>query len=73
MTPFYLYKYRQEGIRFMDVLQNKTNKELLQSMLAETAKTLNEVNCSIKDNNKARNRLTFQLAVLNEMINREED
>ena len=57
----------------MDVLQNKTNKELLQSMLAETAKTLNEVNCSIKDNNKARNRLTFQIAVLNEMINREED
>lgn len=57
----------------MDVIKNATNKELLQSMLAETAKTLNEINCSIKDNNKARNRLTFQIAVLNEMINREED
>lgn len=57
----------------MDVLKELTEKELLQSMLAETAKTLNEINCSIKDVNKARNRLTFQIAVINEMINREED
>jgi len=57
----------------MDVLQNKTDKELLQSMLAETAKCLNEVNCAKKDVDKARNRLAFQIAVLNELINREED
>lgn len=73
MAPFYLYKYRREGKRLMEVLQNKSNKELLQSMLAETAKTLNEVNCARKDLDKARNRLTFQIATLNEMINREED
>ena len=42
-------------------------------MLAETAKALNEVNCARKDVDKARNRLTFQIAVINEMINREED
>lgn len=57
----------------MDVLQNKSNIELLQSMLAETAKTLNEVNCARKDIDKARNRLTFQIAVINELINRKED
>jgi septal ring factor EnvC (AmiA/AmiB activator) len=57
----------------MEVLQNKTDQELLQSMLAETAKALNEVNCARKDLDKARNRLTFQIAVINEMINREED
>lgn len=57
----------------MDVLQNKSNIELLQSMLAETAKCLNEVNCARKDIDKARNRLTFQIAVINELINRKED
>ena len=57
----------------MDVIQNKTTKELVQSLLAETAKALNEVNCARKDVDKARNRLTFQIALLNELINREED
>ena len=57
----------------MDVLDNKTNKELLQSVLAETAKTLNEVNCARKDVDKARNRLTFLIAITNDLINREED
>jgi len=57
----------------MEVTKNKTQQELLQSVLAETAKTLNEVNCAIKDTNKARNRLTFQLAILNDLINREAD
>ena len=56
----------------MDVLKNKTDKELLQSILAETAKTLNEVNCAKKDVEKARNRLTFLIAVINEMLNRGE-
>jgi len=57
----------------MELTKNKTRQELLQSVLAETAKTLNEVNCAIKDTNKARNRLTFQLAILNDLINREAD
>jgi septal ring factor EnvC (AmiA/AmiB activator) len=57
----------------MEVLENKTDQELLQSMLAETAKALNEVNCARKDLDKARNRLTFKIAVINEMINREDD
>lgn len=57
----------------MDILDSKSSGELLQSMLAETAKTLNEVNCAVKDVNKARNRLTFQIALINELINRKED
>ena len=56
----------------MDILQNKTNQELLQSILAEVAKCANEVNCAAKDVTKARNRLTFVIAVANELINREE-
>ena len=56
----------------MDVLENKSNQELLQSILAEVAKCANEVNCAAKDVNKARNRLTFLIAVANEMLNREE-
>lgn len=56
----------------MEVLDSKTNLELLQSVLAEIAKTTNEVNCASKDLSKARSRLTFLIAVANEMINREE-
>jgi hypothetical protein len=56
----------------MEVLESKTRKELLQSTLAEIAKTANEVNCATKDLNKARNRLAFLIAVVNEQINREE-
>lgn len=57
----------------MDVLENKDRQELLQSVLAELAKCTNEINCATKDVNKARNRLTFLIAVVNELINREED
>ena len=56
----------------MEILENKTREELLQSILAEVAKTANEVNCAAKDVNKARNRLTFLIAVVNELLNREE-
>ena len=56
----------------MDILENKSNQELLQSILAEVAKCANEVNCAAKDVNKVRNRLTFLIAVANEMLNREE-
>lgn len=56
----------------MDILENKTNQELLQSILAEVAKCANEVNCAAKDVTKARNRLTFLIAVVNELLNREE-
>ena len=56
----------------MDVLESKDRLEILQSILAEVAKTANEVNCAAKDVNKARNLLTFLIAMANELINREE-
>ena len=56
----------------MEILETKTREELLQSILAEIAKTTNEVNCAAKDINKARNRLGFLIAVVNELLNREE-
>jgi hypothetical protein len=57
----------------MEVLERATRLELLQSVLAEIAKATNEVNCAAKDVSKARSRLTFLIAVTNELINREED
>lgn len=57
----------------MDVLEDKTTQELLQSTLAEIAKCANEVNCAAKDVSKARNRLTFLIAVVNELLNRSEE
>lgn len=69
----FYYKYRYKETRLMDVLETKTDRELLQSVLAETAKALNEVNCAVKDCNKARNRLTFEIAVVNELLNRSTD
>ena len=57
----------------MEVLEQATRQELLQSVLAEIAKATNEVNCASKDLQKARSRLTFLIAVVNELLNREED
>jgi hypothetical protein len=57
----------------MDVLEQKTRKELIQSLLAEIAKTKNEIRCAQADLMKATNRLGFSLLVLNKLINREED
>jgi hypothetical protein len=45
----------------MDVLDTKTDEELLHSMIAETAKAKNEVTCAKKDLEKATNRLNFWL------------
>jgi hypothetical protein len=57
----------------MDVLEQKTRRELIQSLLAEIAKTKNEIKCAQADLTKATNRLGFSLLVLNKLINREED
>lgn len=54
----------------MNVLENKTDQELIQSLLAEVAKSTNELHCAQNDLSKAQSRLGFALAVLNELINR---
>jgi hypothetical protein len=56
----------------MQVIDSKTTVELLRSLLAETAKATNELRCARGDIEKAQSRLQFTVAVLNEMINRQE-
>lgn len=57
----------------MDLLENKTDKELLQSILAEIAKTQNEIRCAKGDVQKAQSRLSFLIVAVNEMLNRTGD
>lgn len=57
----------------MSIIDSKTDKELLQSVLVELAKTTNELRCAKDDVLKAQNRLSFVLAVVNTMINRQGD
>lgn len=51
----------------MELLNNKTNHELLESLTAETAKATNELKCAQQDVNKAQSRLNFVLVLLNEL------
>jgi hypothetical protein len=56
----------------MEVLDSKTEGELLKSMLAEMAKAQNELRCLRNDLDKAQGRLSFLLAVINSLIKRRE-
>ena len=57
----------------MDLLQDKTDKELLLSLLAEIAKAKNELKCARGDIDKATSRINFLVVVANELINRKGD
>jgi hypothetical protein len=54
----------------MNVIDSKTQAELLQSLLAEAAKSSAEIRCAQADITKAQNRLQFILAVINNLIDR---
>lgn len=54
----------------MDILDKKTDNELLLSLLGEVAKAKNEIACAQADINKATGRLNFALVVINKLINR---
>ena len=54
----------------MDLINTKTDEELLQSLLSEIAKARNEVNCAARDLNKANNRLSFLIMLANSLIDR---
>lgn len=56
----------------MNILNTKSESELIQSLLAEVAKSRNELKCATEDLKKANGRLGFCVAVLNELINRQE-
>jgi hypothetical protein len=57
----------------MDILDQKTDKELLKSLLAELAKARNELACAKGDIDKISGRIGFLLAITNTMINRSKD
>jgi hypothetical protein len=57
----------------MDIIDKKTDSELLQSLLAETAKAKNEVRCAQQDLQKATSRLNFVVMLTNKMIERNGD
>jgi hypothetical protein len=57
----------------MDILDTKSNNELLQSIVAELAKARNELACAKGDMDKAHSRINFLLAVANTLINRKKD
>lgn len=56
----------------MQILDSKNNNELLRSVLAEVAKARNEIACAKQDIDKATGRLTFLLAVVNELLYRDQ-
>ena len=57
----------------MDILKDKSDEQLLKTILGEVAKSTNELKCANSDINKANGRIGFILVLLNEMINRQKD
>ena len=57
----------------MQLLESKSDSELVRSLLAEVAKTQNEIRCASGDLVKAQNRVNFCLVVINELLNRTQD
>jgi hypothetical protein len=57
----------------MEIFDNKSDAELLKSIIAEIAKASNEIKCARTDIEKAQNRIKFSVMVINTMINRTGD
>lgn len=57
----------------MDIVDNKTDRELLESLIAEIAKATNELRCAKADIDKAQSRIKFLLVIAHTLINRQGD
>ena len=57
----------------MDVLDTKTDKQLLESLIAEIAKATNEIRCAKADIDKAQGRIKFLLVLAHTLIERQKD
>lgn len=57
----------------MDILDSKSDEELLQSLVAEIAKAQNEIKCAQADLSKAQSRIRFLLVLTHTLINRQGD
>ena len=55
------------------MFEKVSDKQMLRSMLAEAAKAANELKCAQADLDKAKNRLSFLVLMINKMIERKED
>lgn len=57
----------------MQLLEDKTDQELLESLVAELAKAQNELSCARKDLDKAQSRQKFLIVLAHELISRQGD
>jgi hypothetical protein len=57
----------------MDVIENKTDREILQSLLASVAKAQNEIRSAENDLQKAMRRNQFNIMLINKLLERETD
>jgi hypothetical protein len=57
----------------MNVLDSKTDKELLESLVVEIAKATNELKCAKADIDKAQSRIRFLLVLAHTLLNRQGD
>ena len=57
----------------MDILDSKSDKELLQSLVSEIAKATNEIKCAKADIDKAQSRIRFLLVLAHTLIDRQKD
>jgi hypothetical protein len=57
----------------MEVLDSKSDQELLQSLIAEIAKAQNELKCARGDIEKATSRIRFLMVVAHTLMNRQKD
>jgi len=57
----------------MSLIDEKTNSELIESLLEEVAKAQNELNCGKADITKAQSRIRFVLMLLHKLTDRQEN
>lgn len=56
----------------MDVVDNKSDKDILKSVLAELAKSKAELQCARNDLDKINSRISFNIVLVNRLIARKE-
>jgi len=54
----------------MEILNTKSDEDIISSIVAEIAKATNEIACGRRDLNKATSRLSFCLVLANELERR---
>jgi hypothetical protein len=55
-----------------DLISNKTDRELLETLLKETAKASNELTAVKNDVTKAQNRVKFSIMLINRLLERKD-